>query len=88
VIACRLNPDKRIIGVFTGKKNAQLSLHFLKAAAKIIRLDEIPTGKRATSGKKLIEVKPGDRVTGLVSMIDCLEYPVEKKPKGRKKTKS
>jgi DNA gyrase subunit A len=88
VIACRLNPDKRIIGVFTGKKNAQLSIHFLKAAAKTIRLDEIPTGKRATSGKKLVEVKPGDRVTGLVSIIDCLDYPVEKKPKARKKTKS
>ena len=65
-----------MVGLVNGKKNTQIALHLKKAAAKIIRLDEIPTGKRATSGKTVVELKPGDEVQGLVAILDNVGLPV------------
>jgi DNA gyrase subunit A len=72
VNTCKLKPGVEIIGMTTGKKNTQVSVHFKKAAAKLIRLDEIPTGNRATSGKTLVEVKNGDEVLQLACVVDYL----------------
>ena len=42
----------------------------MKAAAKTIRLDEIPTGKRAVTGKPVIELKNGDEVRDIISISE------------------
>lgn len=70
VIGFRLNPKTRIVGVGYGKKNHQVSIHMDKSAAKVMRIDEIPAGKRAAAGKKLIEVKLKDKITALVASQD------------------
>jgi len=76
VNTCKIKPDCGMVGLTIGKKNTQIALHLKKAAAKIIRLDEIPTGKRATSGKVVVELKPGDEVQGLVAILDNVALPV------------
>ncbi|KAF0111524.1 MAG: gyrA [Chloroflexi bacterium] len=85
VNTCKLKPGSEIIGAVSGKKNTQISLHFKKAAAKIFRLDDVPTGKRATSGKTLTELKSGDEIQRITSVVDysnLISIPAKtKKPK-------
>ncbi len=76
VNTCKLKPGSMMIGLAVGKKNTQIALHLKKAAAKIIRLDEIPVGKRATSGKTLLDLKAGDEVQRIVAVMDNLNLPV------------
>ena len=93
VIAFKMTPNTRIVGVGYGKKNYQVSLHLKKAAAKIVRIDEIPAGKRATAGKKLLEVKSGD---GILAVVNSQEFyssddakpPIKLNAKPPKKTKA
>ncbi len=66
VITCRLNAGSRVAGLTSGKKNTQISLHFKKAAAKVIRLDEVPACNRATQGKPALEVKAGEEIERIV----------------------
>jgi DNA gyrase subunit A len=76
VNTCKVKIGSEMIGLTVGKKNTQIALHLRKAAAKIIRLDEIPTGKRATSGKAVVELKPGDEVQAIVAILDNVALPV------------
>jgi hypothetical protein len=49
-----------------GKPNAVVTLHLLKAASKMARLDDAPLRKRsALRGDVVVEVKPGDVLIGL-----------------------
>ncbi len=73
VIGFKMNPKAHIVGVGYGKKNHQISIHMEISAAKVIRIDEIPAGKRASAGKKLIEVKPKDNLTAVVASRDFSE---------------
>ena len=84
VIAAKLNSNK-LVGLAYGKKNYQLNLHLQKAAAKTIRIDQIPAGKRATSGKKLIEVKSGDSIIDVVTCEDYLDSNITQPVRARKK---
>ena len=85
VIAAKLSPGNLLIGLAHGKKNHQLNLHLNKAAAKPIRIDQIPAGKRASSGKKLIDVKPGDSIIDVVICQDYLETDFTQPVRTRKK---
>jgi len=85
VIATKLLGANKLIGLAYGKKNHQLNLHLHKAAAKTIRIDQIPTGKRATSGKKLIEVKSGDSIIAVVTCEDYLDASIMQPVRARKK---
>ncbi len=76
VNTCKLKPGSQMVGLAVGKKNTQIALHLKKSAAKIIRMDEIQIGKRATSGKVLLDLKAGDEVQRIVAVMDNL--PVEK----------
>jgi DNA gyrase subunit A len=56
----------KLAGVGLGKGTSHLTVHLLKAAAKQVRMDEAPLRKRsAQRGGTVVEVKPGDAVTGL-----------------------
>jgi DNA gyrase/topoisomerase IV subunit A len=76
VNTCKLKPDNFMVGLAVGKKNTQIALHLKKSAAKIIRLDEIPVGKRATVGKSLLELKAGDEIQRIVAITDNNTLPV------------
>jgi len=66
VIAWELPPGVKLAGLGMGKPNAIVTMHLLKAAPKMARLDEAPLRKRsAVRGDTVVEVKPGDAVLGL-----------------------
>ncbi|MGW8226916.1 MAG: DNA gyrase subunit A [Anaerolineales bacterium] len=78
VIAWKLPEDVQIAGVTTGKGTRRLTVDFAKMATKMIRLDEAPLQGRTARGRQIIDLKPGDRVTGLITPRE-LPRPVAKK---------
>ena len=66
VIAWEIPPGVKLAGLGMGKPNAMVTLHLLKAASKMARLDDAPLRKRsALRGDVVVEVKPGDVLIGL-----------------------
>ncbi len=66
VIAWELPRGVKLAGLGMGKPNAIVTLHLLKAAPKMARLDEAPLRKRsAVRGETVVEVKAGDALLGL-----------------------
>jgi DNA gyrase subunit A len=72
VIAWKLDAGERLAGTLCGKKNATLTLFFVRLAAKLVRLDDAVQRSRAAGGKVLIELKPGD---GIVAVMQPFEPP-------------
>jgi hypothetical protein len=83
----------KLAGLAIGKGTQMITLHLLKAAAKMTRLDEAGLKKRAaTRGDSVVEVKPGDAVLGLTAGWSMDRYvtiqaPVTE-PKSKKQPKS
>jgi len=66
VIAWELPRGVKLAGLGMGKPNAIVTMHLLKAAPKMARLDEAPLRKRsAMRGEVVVEVKAGDVLLGL-----------------------
>ena len=66
VIAWELPRGVKLAGLGMGKPNAIVTLHLLKAAPKMARLDDAPLRKRsAVRGEAVVEVKAGDALLGL-----------------------
>jgi DNA gyrase subunit A len=72
VIASKLLKNARLVGMMVGKKTQNGVAEFQRAAAKTIRLDEIPIGKRASTGQEVIAVKEDDAIIGLIPTYDTL----------------
>ncbi|MBI4730965.1 MAG: DNA gyrase subunit A [Chloroflexi bacterium] len=84
VIAWELPKGVKLAGLGMGKPNAIVTLHLLKAAPKMARLDEAPLRKRsAVRGEMVVDVKAGDTLLGLVEGW-ALERYVQK-VEGKKK---
>ena len=63
VIGWELPARVTLAGLAAGKKNDIITLHMVKAAPKMTRLDAAPLRKRsAVRGEPVVEVKPGDGV--------------------------
>jgi len=71
---CKLEPGVRLTGVLAGKRTQSGLVHFKLAAAKTVRVDEIPVGKRLRFGTELAAVKTGDRVVDITPVIDGVTY--------------
>jgi len=81
VILWELPKGVKLAGLALGKPTAIVTLHLLKAAPKMTRLDEAPLRKRsAVRGESVVEVKPGDSVLGLTDgwFIERFIKPLEK----------
>jgi DNA gyrase subunit A len=87
VIAWKLPEDVQVAGVSTGKGTRRVTVDFAKMATKMVRLDEAPQQGRTARGRKIIDLKPGDRVTGLISPRD-FPRPVIKKSASKPRAKS
>lgn len=88
VIAARLKAGIRITGILYGKKNQSGIVWLKKAAAKTIRLDEIPTGKRCSAGKSVLAVKAGDQIILTYAPEDMIAYWSRKSAPGKKQSKT
>ncbi len=91
VIVWELARGVKLAGLGMGKPNAIVTLHLLKAAPKMVRLDDAPLRKRsAVRGEAVVEVKAGDAVLGLtegwaVERFVMLGNKEEKKTVAKKK---
>jgi hypothetical protein len=93
VIAWELPRGVKLAGLGMGKPNFVVTLHLLKAAPKMARLDEAPLRKRsAVRGETVVEVKAGDSLLGLTEgwaverfVVVGKKEEVKKKPAPKKK---
>jgi hypothetical protein len=90
VILWDLPLGAKLAGLAVGKGTRVITLHLLKAAPKMTRLDEAGMKKRAaTRGDTVVEVKPGDAVLGLTDawIVDRFITVLSKDAKAKKKEK-
>jgi hypothetical protein len=81
VIAWDLPLGVTLAGLALGTGNAVVTIHLRKAAAKSARLDEAGLKKRAAvRGDIVVEVKPGDEVTGLTEPWTVDRFVVSANP--------
>ena len=66
VIAWKLPDDVQVSGVAAGKANRRVTVDFAKMATKFVRIDDAPLQGRTARGKKILDLKAGDRVTGII----------------------
>ena len=92
VIAWELARGVTLAGMAMGKANAVVTLHLLRAAPKMARLDEAPLRKRtAMRGESVVEVKPGDTLLGLTEgwaverFVELVKKDEKKKIPGKNK---
>ncbi|MDP2993549.1 MAG: DNA gyrase subunit A [Anaerolineales bacterium] len=87
VIAWELPRGVKLAGLGMGKPNAIVTLHLLKAAPKMARLDDAPLRKRsAVRGEAVVEVKAGDALLGLTEGWAVERFVVVGKKEEKKKT--
>jgi DNA gyrase subunit A len=88
VIAWELPRGVKLTGLGMGKANAIVTLHLLKAAPKMTRLDDAHLRKRsAMRGDTLVEVKAGDALLGLTEGWAVERFVVVVKKEDKKKKK-
>jgi len=92
VIAWELARGITLAGLAMGKANAIVTLHLLKAAPKMARLDEAPLRKRtAMRGESVVDVKPGDALLGIAEgwaverFVELVKKEEKKKAPAKKK---
>ena len=86
VIAWKLSEDIKVAGVAAGKGTRRVTLDFAKMAPKFVRIDEAPQQGRTARGKSILDLKPGDRVTGLILPRDFPRPVAKPSPARRKRT--
>jgi hypothetical protein len=87
VIAWKLPEDVQVAGVTSGKGTQRVTVEFAKMATKSMRLDDAPQQGRTARGRSVLELKAGDRVTGLIPLRE-FPRPVAKKPSSKPRSKS
>lgn len=86
VIVWELPRAVKLVGLALGKPNAVVTLHLLKAAPKMTRLDAAPLRKRsAMRGESVVELKPGDAVTALTETWALERFVMPGKNEGKSK---
>ena len=92
VIAWELPRGVKLAGLGIGKPNTIVTLHLIKAAPKMARLDEASLRKRsAVRGDTVVEVKAGDTLIGLTESwaveryVEVGKKDDKKKAAGKKK---
>ena len=87
VIAWKLPEDVQVAGAAAGKETRRVTVDCAKMAAKFVRIDDAPQQGRTARGKQILDLKPGDRVTGLILPRD-FPRPIAKAaaPKPRRRT--
>ncbi len=71
VIACRLDKNNSLAVSIAGTTATTEIVHFRKAAARYVKIGDIPAGKRPYAGKAIFDVKDDDEVIGQTQMMDC-----------------
>lgn len=82
VVAWKLPKAVRLVGIAVGKGTVRATIHLAAFAAKMTRLDDAPSRKRtAIRGAEVVEVRSGDRITGISVPWD-IQRPLKSEKKG------
>ena len=73
IIACKLKSGDEIIGVLVGKNTQQGILHYQRLASRLVRVDEIPVGRRNSAGKPAVPKKDNDALFAITPIWDGLK---------------
>ena len=88
VVIGKWKSGSKVVGLIGGKKNQPLTIFMKKAAAKAMRMDIIPLGKRGSTAKVLLEVKTGNGVEKVTRPMDESDRWQDKKPQKRLEKKA
>lgn len=78
VMTCKLGRGARLVGSL-GSQRAQIGVvHFAKAAARLLRMEEVALSKRQRSGQLVVELKAADSVIALTPVLDSMQPVVER----------
>ncbi len=72
IIACRLAKGSSLIGAVGGRNEQNVIVYFERLAAKVLRMDAVPSMKRASAGKVLFDLKGVDKVIAIRPIINNL----------------
>jgi DNA gyrase subunit A len=84
VIGCKLERGDRLVTSFAGNGKDVRVLSFEKSAARQLKLDEIPSGKRPYSGFIPPYIKLGEMIIGVVQVVDLVKNAIEEQKPARK----
>ncbi len=74
----KLPGGARLVAFLSGKKNQTGLLHFSQAAAKTVRVDEVPLTRRLKAAQDIVAVKPGDEIQAITALVNGLAPWVDK----------
>ncbi|MHB0967270.1 MAG: DNA gyrase/topoisomerase IV subunit A [Bellilinea sp.] len=86
-IACKPQAGAELVSLVYSHPGQEFVIHLKDAANKVETLDAIPGGRRQSTGKPLIALKPGDQVTGLTLIEDGMAYWEKRQGKALKKVR-
>jgi Type IIA topoisomerase (DNA gyrase/topo II, topoisomerase IV), A subunit len=86
VVVGKLKPGGKMVGLIAGKKNQPVTIFLLKSVAKSLKLESVPLGKRSSAAKTVLEVRPGDQIEHLMTVVDVMDQWSEKKGSKKKET--
>ncbi len=81
VIIGKPKPGSSIVGMAYGKKNTPYTLFMEKSVPKLLRMDAIPAGKRASVMKIILELKPTDAILRILQPGEFVAAPAPKEEK-------
>jgi len=86
-IACKPAAGSELVGMVYGEPGQEFVEHFQIAASKVETVNAISAGRRQSTAKVLVAVKPGDRIIGLSLIDDGLAYWEKRQGVPQKKTR-
>ncbi|MFZ3079828.1 MAG: DNA topoisomerase (ATP-hydrolyzing) [Bellilinea sp.] len=84
-IACKPQPGAELVSLAYSHPGQEFVIHLKDATNKVETIDAIPAGRRQSTGKPLVTLKPGDQVTGLTMIEDGMAYWEKRQGKPLKK---
>ena len=73
-IACKPPTGGELTGMVYSHPGQEIIIDMKDAASKVETIGAIPAGRRQSTAKQLVPLKPGDQVTGLTVIEDGLAY--------------
>ena len=86
-IACKPQPGAELVSLAYSHPGQEFVIHLKDATNKVETIDAIPAGRRQSTGKPLVTLKPGDQVTGLTMIEDGMAYWEKRQGKPLKKVR-
>ncbi len=89
IIACRPVKGQELVGMLSGNEQDIGLLYFTSLAAKPVEIGSLPAGKRASSGKRLVELRGNERIVEVSALINgLLFWGGEEAPRARRKPRT